>query len=109
MSNGEKILLKMYGPRGWDRNVPVNSYTAHFTDGQVLEVNVRKHLRGHSTTTWTNFDPLPPPRVDKCGHSTYPPPVHVDKRGKKAPPHKIFNLVQCNVILCLLYHQLHMN
>ena len=35
----------MYGPRGWDRNVPVNSYTAHFTDGQVLEVNVRKHLK----------------------------------------------------------------
>ena len=35
----------MYGPRGWDRNVPVKSYTAHFTDGQVLEVNVRKHLK----------------------------------------------------------------
>ena len=44
---------------------------------------------GHSTTTWTNFDPIltsSPPRVDKRGHSTYPPPVHVDKRGKKSPP-----------------------
>ena len=91
MSNGEKILLQMYGPRGWDRNVPVNSYTAHFTDGQVLEVNVRKHLRGHSTTTWTNFDPIltpsPPPRVDKCEHSTYPPPCPRGQNGtKKAPP-----------------------
>ena len=29
-------------------------------------------VRGHSTTTWTNFDPIltpSPPRVDKCGHS----------------------------------------
>ena len=42
-----------------------------------------------STTTWTNFDTIltpSPPRVDKCGHSTYPPPVHVDKRGKKDTP-----------------------
>ena len=47
-------------------------------------------IRGHSTTTWTDFDSIltpSPPRVDKRGYSTYPPPpVHVDKRGKKAPP-----------------------
>ena len=49
------------------------------------------HVRGHSTTTWTKIylilTPFPP-RVDKRGHLTYPPPVHVDKRWTKAPPLK---------------------
>ena len=58
-------------------------------------------LRGHSTTTWTNFDPIltpSPPRVDKRGHSTYPPPCPRGQKGqwtkgaKKAPlPPEIFN------------------
>ena len=43
--------------------------------------NSGNKVRGHSTTTWTNFDPIltpSPPRVDKRGH--------VDKRDKKASP-----------------------
>ena len=38
-------------------------------------------IRGHSTTTWTNFNPiLTPPstsQVDKHGLSTYPPPYNI--------------------------------
>ena len=38
------------------------------------ERNNSTYIRGHSTTTWTNFDPIltpSPPRVDKRGYSTY--------------------------------------
>ena len=37
---------------------------------------------GHSTTTWTNFDP----------------------KKVLPPPPKILNYIKFNVILCLLYH-----
>ena len=54
---------------------------------------LRFDIWGHSTTTWTNFDPIltpSPPRVDNRGHSTYPPPCPRGQKGQKKPPHKIF-------------------
>ena len=54
-------------------------------------------IRWHKTTTWTNFDPiLTPslPRVDKRGHSTYPPPCPRGQNGQKRPPplHKKYSI-----------------
>ena len=64
--------------------------TSHFSQSTIHIL--RKHIfrllgpptyvRGHSTTTWTNFDQILTttlPRVDKRGHFTYPPLVHVNK------------------------------
>ena len=47
-------------------------------------------IRGHSTTTWTNFDPIliPSPLEWTSVDIPHTPPVHVDKRGKKSPPLK---------------------
>ena len=39
----------------------------------LKKINYKASIRGHSTTTWTNFDPIltpSPPRVDKRGHFT---------------------------------------
>ena len=56
------------------KNEPLGLSNKTFQNHQMKKETL---LRGHSTTTWTNFDPIltpSPPRVDKCGHSTYPPP-----------------------------------
>ena len=59
---------------------------AHLRDWNGVNVFVETFLiRGHSTTTWTNFDPILTPLPPSSGQAwtfTYPPPpVHVDKTG----------------------------
>ena len=84
------------GNRGQGGNVPPPQILAKIGAIAQCLMRVRKLsllivlVRGHSTTTWTNFDPIltpSPPRVDKRGHSTYPPPCPRGQKGQKKPPH----------------------
>ena len=62
------------------------------------------YVRGHSTTTWTNFDPIltpHPSRVDKRGHLIYPPPLFKwTKYGQKpsSSPNIKMHLISISII-----------
>ena len=83
MDEGSKFWKRII--RKYLHNQEKNDFKNSWESLMDLKQTKPEMLRGHSTTTWTNFDPIltpSPPRVDKHGHST---------------------------ILYLLYHLLQMN